>query len=171
MKTKKEKVVKKKLSTKETETTKRDAIDMDRNCEFSMRKIPVTQGRIERIKDKLRVWLDENPEAKSISKFYYEQDLSKATYYRLLERDPELAEIHEMVMRKMGDKLWENSVDCRANWNAVKFKIHQFAEEYKQAREYEAQLAKKEDAVDKGPVFIVMDKFPETSIVKPKGDA
>lgn len=168
MKTKKEKVVKKKLSIKETETTKLDKVDMDAHCEFSLRKIPITQARIEKIKDNLRVWLDENPEAKSISKFYYAQDISSKSYYRLLERDPELAELHEMTMRKMGERMYENSVDCRANWNAVKFRLHQYAPEFKEAREYEAQLAKREDVANSGPVFVVMDKFPETSIVKPR---
>lgn len=169
-KTKKEKVVKKNPNTLLTETNRPDSIDMDPNMEFCLKKIPIPQARIERIKDKLRVWLDENPGMKSISKFFYAMDLSSKTYYRLLQRDPELAELHEITMRRMGDKLWEDSVDCRANWNAVKFKLHQYAPEYREAREFEASLSKKEDAVNTGPQFIVMENFPSSDKVPVKKD-
>lgn len=152
-------------STMITETTRPDVIDMDKGLEFCFKKIPISQARIERIKDNLRVWLDENPEAKTISKFYYSQDISQSTYERLCKRDPEFGALHEMVMRKMGDRMYENSVDCKANWNAVKFRLHQYAPEYKEAREFEAQLSKKEDAVNTGPQFIIMDSFPSSPLV------
>lgn len=152
--------------TIENETTKLDKVDMDRNCEFSLRKIPISQARIEQIKDALRGWIEENPEAKSISKFYYAMGISAKTYYRFIEKDPEFAELHEMTMRKIGERMYENSVDCKANWNAVKFRLHQYAPEFKEAKEYEAQLNRRDDVTDKGPVFIVMDKFPDSDLVK-----
>jgi hypothetical protein len=166
--TKSKKAVKSNPSIIQTETTRTDVIDMDREMQYCMKKIPISQARIERIKDKLRVFLDENPNAKTISSFYYTQDISQSTYERLCKRDPELGELHKMTMHKMGNKMYENSVDCRANWNAVHFKIHQYAPEYKEAKEYNAQLAKKDDVADKGPIFVVMDSFPNSDVVKEK---
>jgi hypothetical protein len=154
------KVVKKNPSTKETETTKRDKIDLDPNCEFCLKKMPISPARVERIKEALSVWFDTNPEVKSISEFYYPLGISMKTYYRLLERDPELKELHEITMHRLGDKLWGRSVDCRANWYAVKFKLHQYSPEYKEAREFEAQLAKKDETVNNAPQIVVLERFP-----------
>lgn len=155
-------------NTIETETTKSDKINLDPNCEFCLKKMPISLGRIERIKDSLRTWLDNNPEAKVISDFYYAMDISMKTYYRLLERDPELKELHDMTMRRLGNKLWGRSVDNKANWNAVKFMLHSYAPEFKEAREYEAALSKKDDSTDKGPQIVVIEKFPNSDLVPVK---
>ncbi len=165
---KKEKVVIAKPITLETETNKPDKIDMDRNLEFCMKKIPISPARIERIKDALRVWFDEHPEAKTISEFYYSLGISFKSYYRLLERDPELRELHDMTLHRIGDKLWGRSVDNKANWNAVRFRIHQFGAEYKEAKEFDANLAKKEDQVQQGPQFIIVKDFEDSSLVPRK---
>ena len=165
---KKEKVVKKKPNTKETETTKRDKVDLDPNCDFCLKKIPISLARVQRIKEALAIWLDENPEVKSISEFYYAMGISMKTYYRLLKKDEELQELHEMTLRRLGSKLWGRAVDNRANWNAVKFMLHTYAPEFKEAREYEAQLSKKEDAVNTGPQIVVLERFPDSDIVKPR---
>ena len=168
MKTKKEKVVKKKPNTKETETTKVDKVDLDPNCDFCLKKIPIHPARIQRMKEALATWLDENPEVKSISEFYYAQGISMKTYYRLLKKDEELQELHDMTLHRLGEKLWGRAVDNRANWNAVKYMLHNYAPIFKEAREYEAQLARKDEAVNNAPQIVVIDRFPDSPLVPVK---
>lgn len=158
-------------NTTVTEVSRPDSIDMDPNLEFCLKKIPISQARIERIKEQLMTWFDNNPLAKSISEFYYTLSISQKTYYRLLERDPELKELHEITMHRLGDRLWGRSVDNKANWHAVKFKLHHYAPEFKEAREYEAALSKKDDPTDRGPQIVVIEKFPNSDLVPVKKDA
>lgn len=161
----KKRAVKVNPSIIETETNKRDIVDLDPNCEFCLKKIPIHPARIERIKDALSVWLDQNPKSKTISEFYHAQQISMKTYYRLLQRDAELKDIHDITLRRMGNKLWGDSVDLKTNWNAVKFMIHHYGPEFKEAREFEAQLTKKDDHAQQGPQFIVIKDFESSELV------
>ncbi len=171
MKIKKDKVVTANPTMMETETTKLDKRDLDANCDYCLKKIPISLGRIEKIKDQLRAWYDENPEAKAISEFYHTLGISHNTYYRLLHKDPELKELHESTLRRLGNRLWGKSVDNKANWNAVRFMLHQYAPEFKEAKEFDANLAKKEDnAAASAPQFIVIKDFEDSKIVPKKKD-
>ena len=162
------KAVRNKTNINKDETSKVEIIDLDRNCEFSLRQIPISKARVEQIIDELESWYDRNPTAKYVHEFYYAMGISDDTYLRLRKKHPRLQQLHEITMRRLGHKLYANAVDCKANWNAVKFMIHHYAPEFKEAREYEAQLSKKDDVTDRGPQFIVIDQFPSSDLVPVK---
>lgn len=143
--------------------------EVDPDCLFDFKQIPISEARINRVIDALEVWVKNNPEAKEIQEFYYEQGLSSSTYYKLLDRSPALKELHERTMHQLGGKLWSKCVDFKANWAPVRFMMQNYGHQYAAAKEYEEMISKKYETSN-GPQIVVLEKFPESPIVPKKKD-
>jgi hypothetical protein len=134
---------------------------------YSWRSIPVSRQHVDRIIEELREWPALHPEAKFIGDFYRSRDLSKATYGKLIDRYPDLKELHTEVMSILGERLLGKAIENKGNWNATKWCLHNYGEEFRENNTYHAKLAN-EESQNNGPTIVVIEKMPETDIVKRK---
>lgn len=148
-------------------TSKVERQNPDPEMLYDLKQIPVSEAKINRLIDALEVWLNNNPEAKEIQEFYYEQGIPESTYYKLLNRSPRLKELHEMTKHRLGGRLWGKCVDFKANWAPVRFLMQNYGYQYAAAKEYEEMLSKKYET-SSGPQIVVIEKFPDSPIVKEK---
>jgi len=154
---------KKKVSennTKKREKAKRaPVVGSDENI-YSWRTIPISQAMIEKWTERLSTWVQEHPEAKTMTEFIYSLGISRKSYWRLLERHPHFKEEHEKAQQRLGERLWSNAVDKKADWNATRFLLHTYSEDFEKAKQHDASL--REQVASAGGVTVVeMEKFPE----------
>lgn len=148
-------------SNKSESTSKRGSPSIDTDCIYSYRMIPISAARVDKMIDDLREWPSLNPEAKTITAFYSSIGLTHSNYYRLLAKYPELKEAHDTAMRLIGERLWSNAVDRKADWAAVKHRLHAYGDEFKKDDEHHARLkaVERNDESTNGKVqYIVMDR-------------
>ena len=143
----------------------------DPNMLYDYKQYPISEGRINRLIDALKIWLEKNPDAIEIQEFYLKEDVAPSTYYKLLERSIELKELHDKTMMQLGNRILKQSVYFKANWNAVKTMLPMYGPHYSKMREDEAMVnAKAREHVDasSGPQIVVIEKFPDSLIVPEK---
>ncbi len=132
------------------EKTKAKRRSPNAGFEFTWRQMPISDAQIEEWARLLREeWLEKNPSAKSLQPFLRQNHITESVYYRLLKKHPILQEAHEIALAEIGYRLWSNSVDNKTNWAAVKFTLHQYAPNYKQAEEFHANLKKEIESAAK----------------------
>jgi hypothetical protein len=137
---------------------------------YDLKQIPVSEARINRLCDSLENWFKNNPDAKEIQDFYYEEGIPESTYYKILHRSPRLKELHEMTKHRLGGRLWSKAVDFKANWAPVRFLMQNYGYQYAAAKEYEEMLSKKYETSN-GPQIVVIEKFPNSEVVPHKEKA
>jgi len=141
----KKKVLNKKpqVNNKEKAKAKRAPVISSEDGIYSWRTIPISQAMIEEWTNKLSTWVQLNPEAKTITEFIYSLGLTRGSYYKLLDKHPYFKEEHEKAMARLGERLWGNAVDKKADWSAVRFMIHSYSPEFDEAKKYETALKEK----------------------------
>lgn len=152
-KTKKIQEKKPQVNTKEKTKAKRAAVVSAEEGIYSWRTIPISSAMIEAWTKKLSTWVQENPEAKTITEFIFSLGLNRGSYHKLLEKHPHFKEEHEKAMARLGERLWGNAVDKKADWSAVRFMLHQYSPEFDDAKKYETAL--KEKIASAGGIKIV----------------
>ena len=153
-------------STPAKRPAKHALVYTDAKCEYSMKQIPVSQAKINRMIEDLETWAERHPNAKAMHEFYYAHNLSKDTFTRICSKSPSLKEAKEVVQRKLGFKMWGKAVENKANFNAVKYMLHQYADDFKEADSYHANLNKKEEtALSSAPQYIIVEKLPSSDLV------
>lgn len=148
-------------------TTVSDGVSKNRSSEISHYK----ESHVEKLVHALERFLIDHPDTKQIHEFYYAHNISRTNYYSLLDKWPKLKEAHEKTMAILGGRLWSRAVDFKGNWNAIKFMLHTYSPDYSSAKEYEAMLsAKAKESIESssGPQIVVIEKFPDSEIVKEK---
>ena len=116
---------------------------------MTWREIPISQNIVDKWTEELRAFPDNFPQAKTMTEFYNMKEIYKETFIRLLARHPKLKEAHDHVKRRLGERLWSNAVDNKANWKAVHHRLHTYDKEFEESDTYHAELARKknEDAI------------------------
>lgn len=125
--------------------------DTDQECVYAWRAIPVSKAMVNAMCDELPGWPLKNPTAKTIREFYLSKGISRTTFRELRERHPRLKEAYDIAMGRIGERLWGRAVDKDAEWNAVKWMLHNYDQEFDEANKYHARLKAEADAaIEKG---------------------
>lgn len=114
--------------------------DSDKEMIFSFRTIPVSQAMIDRMVDELPEWPLKNPSQNSLSEFYLGKGISKANYERLRKKYPRLQEAHEIAAERLGNKIWNLSLEKKYDWNPARFLLYHTSHEYRESCEYHSKL-------------------------------
>jgi len=157
-------------TTKRKIKPKRKSPEEKQDLALAFKAIPVSKSMVEQMIEELPDWPKRNPENKTITEYYLSKGLVNSTYYNLLNKYPALKEAHQIALRRIGERLWGNAVDRKADWASTKWNLHNYAEEFKENNAYHARLAN-EESDKNGPAFVVIEKMPETSVVKSKRKA
>lgn len=129
---------------------------------FGFKNIPVPRSVIERWKEELRAYPIKYPEAKTLIRLYHSLGYSEDSYRRMVEKYPDLKEEHEKCLEALGHRLWEKSVDFKANWVPLKFMIHNFGKSFAQAK----ALEKENNENQQGIVVMQMPAIPKPDETK-----
>ena len=112
----------------------------DPRAMYAWRQIPITQASINKYIEELPGWVEANPDAKFLTKFYRSHGVACTTWYALIKENVKLKQAYEEAMRELGERQYSNSVDFKANWAPVKHMLHRYAPEFKEADEHHARL-------------------------------
>jgi hypothetical protein len=143
-------------------------------CLKEMQPRPVTMAYLEMVAEKLVEYADFD-DSLTINKFYRITKIPKDCMQRWKELCPRLNMAYNYALAALGERREEGSITRKYDTGGVWKRQYQFGEEYKQAMEFAAKLAKKDDLDDAGGVkFIVMhemrtDSSMEKYFNKPKG--
>lgn len=147
-------------SNKKKIVAKPRTMDVDPKMDYSFRTIPVSKAMVNRLIEELKEW-PFNPANvhKTITQFYIRNGFKRRTYYDLLNKYPDLKDMHEQTMLQMGEDLWFRSVEKKFDWSPVKHRLYRYSPEFQEDSEYNAAIAAKaREGADNGNVqYIVVD--------------
>lgn len=160
-----------KSTIKKKPVTKRARPNVDPDCIYSYRMIPISPAMVNKMIDELVDWPLLNPKAKTITEYYLSKGLRHDSYYRLLAKYPLLKESHEVAMRRLGERLWGRAVDKEADWSAIRHRLHSYAPEFDEDNKYHARLkAEAEKAADAPPGNVQYIVIPKHIYVTENGE-
>lgn len=134
-------------TTKRNIKSKNSTIDTQIETIYAFKGIPVTQRVADKWAEELEQWVKDNPEAKTITQFIRQKEITRSNYYDLMKRHTSLATANENALRELGERLWGNAVDKKADWKPVHHMLHTYAPEFDQANKYHADLKKEVEAI------------------------
>lgn len=132
---------------------------------------PVTLNFLKVLADKLIEWVD-NEEILSVTEFFGFAKIGSGTFYEYLDRCPELKRAHAYALDVVGSRRETGAMRRKLDTNAVWKCQYQYGKQYRDAMEFAAKLAKKDDDQDAGGTKIVViekivtDKSMERHITK-----
>lgn len=132
-------------STKNNSKTKRKTPIGGDDLVYAFKVIPVSESIVEEWAEELEKWVKKNPKAKTITEFIRFKGINRSTFYNLIKKHQCLADAHENAMRELGERLWGDAVDRKADWKAVQFMLHTYAPEFELANKYHSDLKKQEE--------------------------
>jgi len=110
---------------------------------YAWGEIPITPVIIEKWVKELDEWVVGNPNAKTITEFIFSKGLTLTSYRNLRLKHATLAQAHEKAMTRLGERLWGNAVDNKANWHATRFMIHNYGAEFDEAGKRDTLMKEK----------------------------
>jgi hypothetical protein len=124
-------------------TKRKSPAAADPKAEFMFRTIPITKEIAQRWAQGLRDFVASNPEKLSIAAFIRSKGINTGTFYSIAKKFPVLQQAIEDANEDIGEKMYEQSVYFKANWSAVKHRLHQYSEKFAQADQHHAALGEK----------------------------
>ena len=134
---------------------KSDVIKKNDAMVYSFKEIPISEAFINRMIEDLKKWPDEHPEEKFLTKFYLGKGLSRDAYDNLLSRHSELKQTHKETMQLLGERLLSRAIDKKSDWNATRWCIHNYSQDFRDNNSYHAALANQEHE-NNGPAVVVI---------------
>lgn len=108
---------------------------------YSFRTYPISQAVIDRMVEELPDWPKKNESENTIEEFYLSRGISESSYYRLLKKNADLKEAHDVAISRLARRVWNRSLEKKYDWNAARFLLSVYSESYKEAAAYHANLA------------------------------
>lgn len=120
---------------------------------------PVTMSFLRTLADMLIDWAEES-DALSIMKFYTFAGIPKQSFYDFMKRCPELKRAYDYAIDVLGARRDDGAMRKKLDPSAVWKTQYRYGQDYKEAMEFAAKLAKKEDLEDQGGAkFIIVEKM------------
>lgn len=150
--------------TKTTKPTTR-SVYMPKNVykysESGWRLTPPSDEYIEAMGNELLDWALELKEPKSIMRFFRERGHAQTAIDRWKERSEPFKRAFEEAKAIMLDLIHDNSINNKANFNAVKFYLPSYHEKYKELHRFHASLKEEAKGNDDRNITIVMQNYGE----------
>lgn len=144
-----------KTNTAGKKQTKSGDAPYDPDMIYSYRQYPISKAIVDKMIEELPDWPLKNPIAISISEFYLSRNISEGSYYRLLEKYPELKECHKVALLRLGNSLYKSAVFKNADWSAVKHRLYNYGESFEKDYKFHAQIKAEADKnVNTGTQYI-----------------
>lgn len=115
----------------------------DYSCWKTMKKMPYSQAFLEILAEELIKYANEESSI-SMGKFYQRTGISKGSFENFLTRSQNLADAYTHALEVMGFRRDDGTVVRKYDTNAVWRMQYQYGSWWKNAGEYQAALAKKD---------------------------
>lgn len=119
----------------------------DKNMFFAFRMQPISRAVIDIWIEQLKVYPFRKPQPKSMIEFFHEIAYSRDTFEKELKKHEDLKEQYSKTKEMVGYNLWGRCVDGNANWNAVKFMIHEYSNDFAKAKALEKESATNQQGI------------------------
>jgi hypothetical protein len=124
---------------------------------------------IEKVARELERWADEEPKSYKIKQFRSLHKISDGTWRLWLERSERLREANEFALMALGNRREVGAIENDLNERIISFTLPKYDEDYKELVTWRSNLTKQENAA--GAIqtqFVLVDKIPDSPLVKPK---
>jgi|SRR5271155_1362763 len=119
---------------------------------------PITQTSLQSLAQKLIAW-SFTDDALHLSEFHRQSGVPRATFYTWVHRDPELKEALATALDMVGARREVGAITRKFDTSAVWRRLYQFSPEYREAMEFNAKLAKREEMDQGGTKIVVIEKM------------
>jgi hypothetical protein len=156
----------------EHNTQKKVTVKKDRDWEeylntISLQMSPANGTMKKRLAIKLLTWARENKKAYSLERFINNQGIPEKTFYRWCEQCPELEEAKNVALIDLGLNREELAMERNLTMNHVTaFTLPHYLSRYDKALRHREDI--KSDNEKYGNQVVIIERFPETDIVKKK---
>lgn len=117
--------------------------------------MPVTHTHLKSLAKKLYQWSD-TAEGLNILEFYQAVGISKTAFHEYLDKSPELKAAHSYALDAIGTRRDVGAMKKKYDTNAVWRSQYQYGSQYREAMEFAAKLAKRDEDHDAGGTKIVV---------------
>ncbi len=125
-------------------------------CSRQFTARPITESFLESMSQNLMQWAQET-ESIHLVDWFHESGMPSDTFYEWTNKSPSLKRAHRFAMEALGARRESGAITKKYDTGAVWKRQYQFGNDYKEAMEFTAKLAKKEDLEDGGgKTFIIM---------------
>lgn len=154
----------------QSDMTKKDSHVTEEYLNYISHSIePATNGYFKRLAIELITWAREDKEALIMAQFYLMKGISERTYYKWLDKYPELAEAHEVAVGFLANR--REVYLFKQDNNSVRYMMPQYAKLW--LKEDERRAAQKKDIASeqKASDFnITLQAIPNTKEVPERKD-
>jgi hypothetical protein len=136
---------------------------------FTHREMPVPLEFIDRVADEFERWVEEDPNAFKVSQFRFKHKISSCVWNRWLKVSERLREANEFVLTGLGIKRELGGLKNELNIQMVQFAMPFYDESWERESIRRSNLTKQENAAGATQTqFVLVDKIPDSPLVKPK---
>jgi len=137
---------------------------------FTFREVPVSDVWLEGLAAELVKWAKEDPGAYKLNRFFSKKGFHHDDLVRWEERCPALKRAHEFALMEIGDRRELKGLERKWDPGMVLSSMPKYDKDWKALGEWRASLTKKDEATTATNTVVVIDKYPETSVVPVKVD-
>lgn len=145
-----------KNNTSEKILAKKETFDEEYYNTLSFRLEPATNGFFTRLAIQLITWARQDENAFMISQFYNNKGILKGTFYRWVDKHPELKQAHEAAISFISDR--RELFLIEKDPSSVRYVMPQYSDIWAREEERKAKLKKQEDEQNQN-ITVVMEPF------------
>ena len=131
---------------------------------------PLTDSFLKRIGSELIEWAKNNSDALRICAFFDDRGIAQSTCHVWIDTYPDFKECFLVAKRYIGRRRDTGGLTRKYDSGMVRSSLHLFLEEEKQNIIWQSKLKNEEQKENEGTKYIVLEKVPETTIVKARKD-
>ena len=146
-------------TTPKSKTEKREPLVLGEYfCMKEMQPKPVTMNFLKLMAEMLIEWVNDE-DVVTFNEFFQYAHIGSGTFHNYVDRCPELKRAHAYALDVLGGRREAGAMRRRLDTNAVWKCQYQYGKNYKDAMEYAAKLAKKEDMDEGGTKIVLIEKM------------
>jgi len=128
---------------------------------------PISPQFIDQLAEKLIVWVDSDEDALIFEEFFKLTKIYSANFYEWLEKSENLKRAHEYAKSMLAIRREKGGLKRKLDPGMVQASMPMYSKAWKEMTEWKAKL-KEESAAQANNITVVIDKVPDSPIVKEK---
>lgn len=129
---------------------------------------PVTLKFIERLGFELVEWAKNNESALRVCAFFDDKGIGSTTADSWVNKFPEFKDNYLAAKRYIGRRRETGAITKKYDAGSVNRNLYQFLPEEREGIIWQSKLKNEEQKENEGTKYIVFEKVPETTVVKPR---
>lgn len=135
---------------------------------FTLQMKPINPAFIERLAVEMLEWARTNPNALKIVTFFADKGISAQCYQNWLKKYDFFERAYRQALQLIGARREIGGLKKEYDSGIVRNTMHHFDDQYIKDEEWRAKLRTQASEQDNGTKIVVIERMPETDIVKRK---